>query len=117
MTIHELATNTDFHIDLKRNSGEEQMVCPKCSHLRKKKTIKCFSWNIDKNVGRCNHCESSFIVKEERMQTKQYFRPEFNNKTELSNNAVKWFQARAISQNTLNHFKITYAKSRHFGLN
>lgn len=108
MTIHELATNTDFHIDLKRNSGEEQMTCPKCSHLRKKKSIKCFSWNIDKNVGRCNHCESSFIVKEEKhIMSKEYFRPAFNNKTDLSDNAVKWFQGRGISQNTLSHFKIT----------
>lgn len=108
MQIHELATNTDYSIDVKRSSGEEQMTCPKCSHLRKKKSIKCFSWNIDKNVGRCNHCESSFIVKEEKsMSLKNYHRPEFNNKTDISKKAVDWFFGRGISQNTLIDFKIT----------
>lgn len=108
MTIHELSTSADFVIDLKRNNGEELMVCPKCSHLRKKKSIKCFSWNHDKNVGRCNHCESSFVVKTEFVNPKkEYFIPKFNNKTKLSDAAVNYFFGRSISQDTLNHFKVT----------
>lgn len=108
MHIHELSTGIDFSIDVKRTSGEEQMVCPKCSHLRKKKTMKCFSWNHEKNVGRCNHCEGSFIIKSEYVNPKkQYFVPKFNNRTDLSDAMVNYFFSRGISQNTLNHFRIT----------
>jgi len=108
MIIHELATGSDFSIDVKKTSGEEVMVCPKCSHLRKKKTDKCFSWNNDKNVGRCAHCESAFVIKQEmQTPTKEYFRPTFNNRTDLSKNAVDYFFGRGISQQTLIEFKIT----------
>lgn len=108
MQIHEIATNTDYSIDLKRNSGEEQMTCPKCSHLRKKKTVKCFSWNNDKAVGRCSHCESSFVLKtDNRIPEKTYFVPKFNNRTDLSKNVIDYFFKRGISQQTLIDFKIS----------
>ena len=108
MTIHELSTNTDYSIDIRRSSGEEQMICPKCSHTRKKKTMKCFSWSHDKNVGHCAHCESSFIVKSEMQEPKkEYFVPVFNNRTNLSQQLVDWFFKRRISQQTLIDFRIT----------
>lgn len=108
MQIHELSTGTDFTIEPKRSAGEEQMICPKCSHLRKKKTIKCFSWNNEKNVGHCAHCESSFVIKTEYINPKkEYFVPVFINKTELSKSMVDWFFGRGISQSTLVDFKIT----------
>jgi twinkle protein len=108
MQIHEITSGNDFIIDLKRTSGEEQMVCPKCSHLRKKKSIKCFSWNNDKNVGRCSHCESSFVIKSEtRMPIKTYIVPQLNNRTALSQEVIDYFFKRGISQTTLLDFKIT----------
>jgi len=108
MIIHELATGQDFEIDNKRTSGEEQMVCPKCSHTRKKKTVRCFSWNNDKNVGHCAHCESSFVIKTEYVNPKkEYFTPIYNNRTKLSQQLVDWFFIRGISQKTLIDFKIT----------
>jgi twinkle protein len=108
MQIHEIATNTDYSIELKRTSGEEQMVCPKCSHLRKKKTVKCFSWNNDKSVGRCSHCESSFVLKSDyKAPEKKYALPKFNNRTELTQKVIDYFFKRAISQQTLIDFKIT----------
>lgn len=108
MQIHEIATNTDYSIDVKRNSGEEQMVCPKCSHTRKKKSVKCFSWNIDKSVGRCSHCESSFVVKSDyKLPEKKYFIPKFNNRTELSQSVIDYFFKRGISQQTLIDFKLS----------
>lgn len=107
MTIYEIATEKFYEIDLRRYEGEEVSLCPKCSHDRKKKNIKCFSWNHDKKVGRCSHCESSFVIKREMVEQKTYSVPEFNNKTEISNNAVNWFFKRGISQQTLVDFKIT----------
>lgn len=108
MIIYEPASQTNFIIDNKRQSGEEMMVCPKCSHLRKKKSIKCFSWNHEKNLGHCAHCESSFVIKSEVViEKKDYFVPKFNNRTDLSEAAVNYFFKRGISQQTLLDFKIT----------
>lgn len=55
----------------------------------------------------CHHCQMSFVIKQEKIQEKKYTRPVFNNNTSLSENAVKWFQGRGISQQTLIDFKIT----------
>jgi len=45
----------EYDIEPTKN-GENIMLCPVCSHNRKKKTLKCFSYNLQKNAGRCNHC-------------------------------------------------------------
>lgn len=108
MIIFEPATQTEYDVDLRRGSGEEQITCPKCSHLRKKKTMKCFSWSHDKQVGRCAHCESSFVIKSEMQSTKkEYYLPVFNNRTDLSDKLLKYFLGRGISADTLNRFKVT----------
>lgn len=108
MIIVDVSTLSEYSIDPHRKSGEEVMVCPKCSHLRKKKTVKCFSWNNDKEVGRCAHCESSFALKsEKKMLEKTYFVPKFNNRTELSQKAIDWFFKRGISQQTIIDMKVT----------
>lgn len=36
--------------------GEIDVVCPECSHTRKKKTQRCLSVNVDSGVFLCNHC-------------------------------------------------------------
>jgi hypothetical protein len=43
--------------------GENIMLCPVCSHQRKKKTDKCFSFNLSKSAGRCNHCQVVLVEK------------------------------------------------------
>ena len=50
-----LADKKEYTIDVHKN-GENQMICPECSATRKKKTDKCFSFNLNKGAGRCNHC-------------------------------------------------------------
>lgn len=107
MKIYEIKTQLFFDVDLRRNSGEEHSTCPKCSNERKKKNVKCFSWNHDKHVGRCSHCETTFVIKREMVEQKIYARPKFNNRTELSEGLVNWFFKRQISQQTLLDFKIT----------
>ena len=110
MDIHEISTNTDYVLAPKKTNGEELFLCPKCSHTRKKKTLRCLSWNHEKNVGRCNHCDASFVIKKEFVkmtETKKYYLPKFNNNTSLSDKTVNYFFKRGISQKTLNDFKVT----------
>jgi twinkle protein len=99
----------EYTIEVTKN-GENQMTCPECSPHRKKKTLKCFSFNLNKNAGRCNHCGVVLVAKEDKpieIKPTEYKKPIWNNKTELSNNAVKWFESRKITQSILNEFKVT----------
>lgn len=107
MKIYEIKTGLFYEITTSRTSGEEQMRCPKCSEERSKKNAKCFSWNHNKEVGHCQHCEANFVIKREQAERKQYTLPVFSNKTDLSEAAVKYFQGRSISQKTLIDMKIT----------
>ena len=97
--------NNRYNIDLKI-SGNNYMTCPKCSNERTKKHDKCFSFHAEKGVGFCHHCQVSFHKYIEKKE-KAYIRPEWKNKTELSDNTVKWFESRKISQGILKKAKIT----------
>ena len=100
-TIISLSTRQIYEIEATKH-GENQMQCPECSQNRRKKHIKCFSYNVEKEVGYCNHCETRF-VKHNPHEEKQYIKPtlEWKNLTKLSENAVKYFESRGISQKTL----------------
>jgi twinkle protein len=101
----------DFGIQIPygKMSGEITTTCPKCSHNRKKSKDKCLGVNLDKKVWRCNHCNWSGFLKNE-MQKIEYKKPEWKNKTELSEKVVKWFETRSISQKTLLKARITDGK-------
>lgn len=98
----------DFNIDIRssKTSGEVECLCPQCSHTRKKKTEKCLSVNLDKQAWFCHHCgwKGKLLDKIEKVE---YIKPEWKNKTDLSEKVVKWFEIRSISQNTLKEFKIS----------
>lgn len=100
-------------IQTKRNAGADKVLCPKCSHTRKNKKDPCLSINLDTGVYNC-HNDCGFkgtVVKEAYVpKPKDYIIPVFNNNTSLSNNLVKWFQGRSISQKTLIDQKITECK-------
>ena len=55
MEVIDLKTKQAYQIAVTKN-GENQQVCPVCSHTRKKKPDKCFSFNLMKGAGKCNHC-------------------------------------------------------------
>ena len=97
-TIISLSTRQIYEIEANKN-GENQMPCPECSQNRRKKHIKCFSYNVEKEVGYCNHCETRF-VKHNKHEEKQYVKPslEWQNYTKLSEKVVKYFEGRGISQ-------------------
>ena len=99
----------EYDIEVTKN-GENQITCPECSPNRKKKTLKCFSFNLNKNAGRCNHCGVVLVAKEDKpieIKPTEYKKPIWKNKTELSNKAVQWFESRKITQSILNEFKVT----------
>ena len=76
----------------------QRSLCPECSSNRKKYQDKCLSWDNESNRGHCHHCLTSFY---EYRPKKEYVYPEWSNKTELTDQAVKYFESRMISQNTL----------------
>lgn len=96
----------DYNIDIRtsKTTGEVQTICPNCSHTRKKKTDKCLSVNLDKHTWFCHHCGWKGALIEKQVE---YVKPVWKNKTDLSNNLVKWFEDRGISQKTLNLLKVT----------
>lgn len=82
------------------NKKGERHICPECSKSRKKERAKDFEWYSDTNSGYCFHCERSFR-EYKPYEAKQYVIPKWENKTDLTDKAVKWFTGRGISQNTL----------------
>jgi len=91
-----------------RGKNENAIVCPECSHSRKKKTDKCLGYNYEKEIGHCNHCEERFVKYKEFEKKQDYFVPEFDNRTELSDKAVQWFlDKRLIGQTTLSKMNVS----------
>lgn len=86
-------------------SNGSKSLCPECSHTRKNKTEKCLSWDKDNNRGYCHNCNTAFFEYRPH-EPKQFIIPEWQNKTELSDKAVKYFESRMISQKVLVKMKV-----------
>jgi twinkle protein len=87
-------------------------TCPICSDARKKKTDKCLQLFWTTGMAKCHHCDEvlqlhTFKSKEVK---REYKKPEWLNETKLSDNLVKWFEGRGISQHVLRVAKITEGK-------
>ena len=96
--------------DLK--AGAKDSPCPLCSHTRSNKNekAKCASLDWDRGIGTCHHCDEVFQLhtfKRKGGGEKVYVKPEWKNKTDLSDNAIKWFEGRGISQATLQKLKVS----------
>jgi twinkle protein len=83
----------------------ERSLCPECSHQRKKSKDKCLAWDKENRRGYCHNCGSAFFEYRPH-EAKQYFVPKWDNKTELTDKAVKYFESRMISQVTLNKMQV-----------
>jgi twinkle protein len=105
MKIISLNTKLIYDIDFSK-AGENTLKCPECSGNRKKKSAKPFRWNNDKLVGHCYHCDTSFVEYKPYKSEKIYTAPEWKNKTDLTDKAVKFFTSRMISQATLNKMRV-----------
>jgi len=108
-TIVEKQSKTEYNI-LANKSGENPQPCPACSESRKQgnKNKKSFSYNSQTGVGYCQNCFATFYKKNENY--KSYTKPEWTNKTDLSDNVINWFLQRNINQDTLIKMKVTEDK-------
>jgi twinkle protein len=107
MKIINKNTGKELDIQFNKIQGVERMLCPECSHLRKNKREKCFAWNHSEQIGFCHNCQNTYIVFKKLNVKDNFTKPEWTNNTELSDNAVKFFEARNISQFTLRKLKVT----------
>jgi twinkle protein len=88
--------------------GEVKTLCPNCSHTRKKKTDKCLGVNIETGVGQCWNCGAVAVRDKKRNKISYDLPPQkWGNHTNLSDNVVKFFKQRGISQKTLIECRIT----------
>lgn len=81
-------------------------TCPECSSNRRNKTERCLEYYPETDSAYCFHCNTTFFKYDPYKTEKTYTIPEWKNKTELTDKAVKYFESRMISQETLNHFKV-----------
>jgi twinkle protein len=99
-------TYADYDIEVPqgRTTGQIYTKCPKCSHDRKKKHVKCLGVNLDLGVFHCNHCGWKGTIND-----RKYERPKWENKTDLPESIVEWFLKRNIGQDVLKEMKISHA--------
>jgi twinkle protein len=105
-----MKTYSDYGIEIPPHkvAGEVTVLCPECSHTRKKKRDKCLSVNLNKKVWACHHCgfKGGLPNEYQQMQKVEYKKPQPINKTGIGLKAIEWFKNRGINVETLNHFKI-----------
>jgi len=94
--------------------GATQGICPLCSHNRQPKNqkAKCASYDWERGLGTCHHCNSSFQLhtyQRKGASEKIYTRPEFSTKTHKAptSKVVEWFKTRGISQKTLEDLNVS----------
>lgn len=91
--------------------GVKYSTCPICSEHRKpqnqKQKVLMLDW--DRGLGTCQHCSSVIQLHTYKRKTeiRVYAKPIWNNKTDLSDDVVKWFESRGISQKTLRMAKVS----------
>jgi twinkle protein len=105
---------TDIVSQIKsRSSGEVSITCPSCSHERKKKNDRCMRVNLTKGLAFCHHCSAVSVKDESPLVTKISYKlpkQEWSNYTQMSNNIIKYFEGRGISQATLKALGVSEEK-------
>jgi len=102
--IIDISTKTEYTIEKALKRGQNKIPCPACGPTRRKPKDPALSFDVKKGIGHCHHCQASFVTKNEEMT---YATPKFMNNTNLSDAAVKWFDGRGITQETLKEMKIS----------
>ena len=100
------SSNTKNVIDIDWGTRKARNICPECSRSRKNSKDKCLEYFPNTDSAYCFHCNATFFKYNPHKSEKQYILPEWKNKTELTDKAVKWFEGRMIKQKTLNSYKI-----------
>jgi twinkle protein len=87
------------------------LLCPKCSHTRRKKRVLCLLVNIEIGVWCCHHCEWSGGLKDGMRSARSEQRPKYRKpdallERVLPQNAAAWFHSRAITDAVLSRNRI-----------
>lgn len=101
-----ISSNTKQVYDISFESRKYRIVCPECSQHRKKSTAKDCEYFPDTNSAYCHHCATSYHVYDPHIKQKEYTVPEWKNKTDLTEGAVRYLNGRMISQETLIKMKV-----------
>ena len=93
-------------------AGKKEGICPLCSADRKpeNRKAKCAMYDWERGLGTCMNCDEVFQLHTFERKgggAKEYTLPEWRNNTQLSDNAIKWFENRGISQKTLTALKVS----------
>ena len=99
------SSNTKHIYDINFNEGKKRYTCPECSDSRSKAKAKDLQFYPDTNRAYCFHCNTTFF-EYKPYNKKEYTIPEWKNKTDLTDKAVRFFEGRMIKQETLNRMKI-----------
>ena len=100
-------------LELRKTSGMEKLRCPNCDEQRSDKKNKSLSVYHNNGIAKCFYCDAVSIRDYEQVQKpREYKLPvqQWQNFTNLSDDLVKWFSKRGISQQTLIDNKITEEK-------
>jgi len=95
--------------------GERLSICPKCSHARRKKGIKCLSANGDKKVFICHHCGYRGSLEKGveghgdpyQWKHKEYQKPVYERKI-INNKGVRYLIDRGIDEDVIEEFGVGY---------
>ena len=94
-------------------TGDRKVLCPKCSHLRKKKHDPCLSVNGDKGTWNCHNCGWTGCLKSreeyplEKREKKIYRRPDPDSVTlDIDPQVLQYFRKRGIDRRTLAKGKV-----------
>ena len=98
-----------------RTYGQLKLICPNCNQTRKDKRDRSLSCNLETGAFNCHHCGFNGYAKDMDGQykfrsvsyKKEYVKPVLKNNTELSDNVVRWFEKRGISQETLKKMRVS----------
>jgi twinkle protein len=121
-----MKTFADYGIDIAPGSrGEVDVLCPQCSHTRKKSRDRCLSVNVDKGTWICHHphCAWKGKLKGDRTEmpygaplqhtTRVYSPPRVLPSVSVPDvwaKMVSWFAERVIPEDVLTRNHITVAK-------
>ena len=92
--------------------GDNEGLCPMCSHERKSenKKKKCASYDWERGLGTCHNCNTTFQLhtfQRKGGSDKVYVRPESLDNVSLTSKVTKWFGTRGISQRTLDDLNVS----------
>jgi twinkle protein len=100
-------------VGLTEGIAQQKTLCPNCSHHRKKSDEPCLSCNLETGAYHCFNCgyaggvAGGAKIVQEHYSKKDYTIPNYNpEEWELSEEVIKYFEGRGISQETLVQNKV-----------